>query len=153
MHKGSLNVLVFSGFLLAAGISMGAEKEKAVSTPAGKSMGHMGGKGGMGGDMGGGMSMMDMMGNSKMNCMAASDTLADLQKKVQDALKSDDKAKMKTALQLVENRVSGMQAHMSQCSNMMESMGSMMGGGMMGGASMGKDKPKDAPVPPAGSKK
>jgi hypothetical protein len=145
MEKQSLSILMVSGFLLAAGISMGAEKEKVAGMPGGKAMGGMGGMAGKGG-MGGGMSMMDMMGHSKMNCMATSDTLADLQKTVQDAEKSDDKVKMKAALQRVESHISGMQAHMSQCSGMMDMMGSMMGGGMMGGGSMGKDKTKESPA-------
>ncbi len=87
--------------------------------------------------MGSGMSMMDMMGKTRGECMMTSDTLGGLLKTVQDAKKSDDKTKMKAALKRVEDHIAGMKSHMGQCMDMMGMMGKMMGGGMMGGGMMG----------------
>ena len=50
----------------------------------------------------------------------------------EEALKSDDKAKMKTALQRTDAHIAQMRSHMSTCMDMMNMMGGMMGGGMMG---------------------
>ena len=83
--------------------------------------------------MNGGMTMMDMMGKSNMSCMATHDSLESLSKAIQDAIKSDDKAKMKAALLQADAHVAQMKDHMSMCMDMMNMMGGMMGGGMMGG--------------------
>lgn len=88
--------------------------------------------------MGSGMSMMDMTTKVQGECMMASDTLGGLLKTVQDARKSDDKAKMTAALQRVEEHIAAMKAHMGQCTDMMGMMGHMMGGNMMKGGMMGK---------------
>ena len=88
--------------------------------------------------MGAGMSMMDMTSKARGECMMASDTLGGLHKTVQDARKSDDKAKMKVALQRVEDHIAAMKVHMGQCTDMMGMMGQMMGGNMMQGGMMGK---------------
>lgn len=99
----------------------------------------------------GGMSMMDMMGRSNMNCMATSDTLESLEKVIKEALKSDDKAKMKSALQKAETHFAGMREHMSDCMGMMKMMGGMMGGmegkggGMREGMGPGRDDGKPGP--------
>lgn len=82
---------------------------------------------------GNGMTMMDMMGKSNMSCMATHDSLDALSKEVQDAIKSDDKAKMKAALQKTDAHFAQMKSHMSMCMDMMNMMGGMMGGNMMGG--------------------
>jgi hypothetical protein len=88
-----------------------------------------------GSSKGGGMTMMDMMGQSNMSCMATHDSLESLSKTIQEALKSDDKAKMKSALQQADAHFAQMKNHMSKCMDMMNMMGGMMGGGMMGGKS------------------
>ena len=75
-----------------------------------------------------GMSMMDMMGKSDKGCMATHDSLETLTKVVQDALKSDDKAKKKAALQKVDAHFAQMKDHMATCMDMMHRMGGMMGG-------------------------
>ncbi|HKP96946.1 MAG TPA: hypothetical protein VJ385_14445 [Fibrobacteria bacterium] len=80
---------------------------------------------------GGGMTMMDMMGKSNVSCMATSDSLESLSKAVQEALKSDDKAKMKAALQRTDAQIAQMKSHMSMCMDMMN---------MMGGKMQGEDK-------------
>lgn len=85
----------------------------------------------------GGMTMMDMMGKSNMGCMATRDSLDALSKEVQDAIKSDDKAKMKAALQKTDAHFAQMKSHMSMCMDMMNMMGGMMGGSMMEGKSEG----------------
>jgi hypothetical protein len=92
----------------------------------------------------GGMTMMDMMGKSNMSCMATSDSLESLSKAVQEALKSDDKAKMKAALQRTDAHIAQMKSHMTMCMDMMNMMGGMMGGGMMGGKMQGEQKPPAA---------
>jgi hypothetical protein len=105
---------------------------------------------------GGGMTMMDMMGKSSMSCMTTSDSLESLSKAVQEALKSDDKAKMKAALQQAEAHIAQMKNHMSMCTDMMNMMSGMMGsgkseGGMMGGG-MGGKMQEDAKSPGAEKK-
>lgn len=125
MIKGTIQVWAIAGLLLTGGLALAKDKEKAPAAPSEKSMSGMG-------NMDEGMSMMDMMGKSQTGCMATSDTLDKLLKTVQDAEKSDDKAKMKAALNLTANHITEMKGHMGQCMNMMNSMGKMMGkGGMM----------------------
>ncbi len=91
------------------------------------------------GEMGGGMSMMEMSGKAGGECRMMSDTLGGLLKTVQDAKRSDDKAKMKAALEQVEGHIAGMRSHMGECMNMMGMMEKMMGGGMMSGGMSGMD--------------
>jgi hypothetical protein len=125
-----------TALLLAACFGFAADK----AAPAGKHGESMEG-------MGGGMPMMDMMGDTKGECMATSDSLSKVLAAVQEARKSDDKAKMKAALEMVEGRIAGMQGHMGECKanmghcmEMMKMMGGMMGGGMMGQGMQGMDK-------------
>lgn len=138
MNKGTIVVWIMSGLILAGGAAVGKEKEKMPTSPSEKSMGGMG-------NMGAGMSMMDMMGKSHMGCMATSDTLDKLLKTVQDAERSEDKAKMKAALVLTENHISEMKGHMGQCMNMMDSMGRMMDGSGIMAMNKGQE-----PSPPTG---
>lgn len=81
---------------------------------------------------GGGMNMMEMMGKSDMSCMATADSLDVLANAVQDALKTEDKKKMKAALLLAQSHIAQMKGHMAMCKDMMGMMGNMMGGKMMG---------------------
>jgi hypothetical protein len=92
----------------------------------------------------GGMTMMDMMDKSDMSCMSTRDSLESLARTVQEALKSDDKAKMKAALQLADAHFAQMRSHMSTCMDMMNRMGGMMGGKAEGGMGMGEKKPGEA---------
>lgn len=105
---------------------------------------------------GGGMTMMDMMGKSNMSCMATRDGLDALSKEVRDAIKSDDKARMKAALQKTEAHFALMKNHMSMCMDMMSMMGGMMGGNTMGGKSeggMGMDGKATGEAKPAPAEK
>ncbi len=73
--------------------------------------------------------MMEMAERSRGACMSVPDTLDNLLNTVREAMKSDDKAKMKAALKMSEAHVAAMQAHMGRCKDM---MGKMMQDGMMG---------------------
>ena len=88
----------------------------------------------------GDMSMKDMVGKSKQSCMGTSDTMDIIMKTMQDAMKSDDKDMMKSALQMAENHMMGMKEKMGECSGMMDMMGGMMGKGMMDKGIGGKAK-------------
>lgn len=115
------SVLIYAVTCTALGFGATAGKEKESSAMP----------------MGGGMSMMDMMGKSNMSCMATHDSLESLSKSIQEAIKSDDKAKMKAALLQADAHVAQMKGHMDMCMGMMNMMGGMMGGGMMGGKTEG----------------
>lgn len=122
--------LRLAGSLLAISLVAAGEKE-----------------GGMGrmGSMGSGMTLMDMMGKSNMSCMATHDSLDALSKEIQDAIKADDKAKMKAALQKADGHFAQMKSNMSMCMNMMNMMGGMMGGGKSDeGMGMGGKMPREA---------
>lgn len=141
MKHGILDRCLFAGLLLAAAVM--AKDKAAPDAPK-----HMGGMGGTGG-MGGGMSMMDMMGDSRTSCMSTSDSLDILLKSVQEARKSDDKSKMKSALESTEAHIVQMKANMGKCVHMMGTMGKMMGGDSMRGMEKGQAGP---PTPPAKAK-
>ncbi|MDB5104912.1 MAG: hypothetical protein JWP91_2601 [Fibrobacteres bacterium] len=70
--------------------------------------------------------MRAMVDTSKAGCKATSDTLDRLLITFTEARKSDDKAKMKAALERAEAHVFAMKAEMSQCVNRMDLMGGMM---------------------------
>lgn len=133
MKSGTIGKAFLAGSILAIGVALAKDKESA--------MGQMGTKGS-------GMTMMDMMGKSNMSCMATHDSLEALSKEVQDAIKSDDKGKMKAALQKADGHFAQMKMHMATCMDMMGMMSGMMGGGMMGGGKseggMGGKMPAEA---------
>ena len=93
--------------------------------------------------------MMEMTGSSRGECWAVSDTIDKLLKTVQEAKASEDKARMKTALQQVEDQITSMKSRMGRCTDMMGIMQKMKGG-MMGGSMMGLDTAKAGPKPKAG---
>ena len=84
---------------------------------------------------GGDMSMMEMMGKSKQSCMSTSGDLDKVMKMMQDALKSDDKTQMKTAMESAENQMMMMKGNMSQCTGLMGNM--MANKGLMDDCIMG----------------
>jgi hypothetical protein len=148
LNKGVIMESKFSGkaLLAASFLAIGA----ALAKDKDPGMGQMGSKES-------GMSMMDMMGKSNMSCMATRDSLDALSKEVQDAIKSDDKAKMKAVLQKADGHFAQMRNHMSTCMDMMSMMGGMMGGGMKGGGKSdgrmeGKMSGEPKPVTPEKNK-
>jgi hypothetical protein len=84
-----------------------------------------------------GQTMWDMMGRSRASCAQTRDSLQSLAKTVREAIKSNDKAKMKAALQQADAHFSMMETHMATCVNMSDRMGGMLGGGRMRGSMMG----------------
>ncbi len=119
MNRIFLNKGVYVGLALA--ISVISANEKAGPGPKDSS-----------GSAAKSMSSMDMMGKSDMKCKAKCDSLDALLKAVQEARKSDDKAKMKAALELTEAHIVGMKEHMGKCMPMKGMKDKKMGGdGMM----------------------
>ena len=102
MGKHKVMTGVFAGMILAAGMALAADKpaptgakaeSKAIAAPAG-------------------------MGHKK--CDGVCDSLDKVIKTVQDARKSDDKAKMKAGLEAAESQLTLMKKHhMEQCERMM----------------------------------
>ncbi len=78
------------------------------------------------------MAAMDMGAKPCAKCKKSADSLDALLKAVQEARKSDDKAKMAAALQRVEDRITAMKAEMKECEGKMAKMMGGMGkeGGM-----------------------
>ena len=117
---------IFSSLLLAACMVSAQDKGMSSQMPKEK--------------MGGDISMMDMMGKSKQSCMSTSGDLDKVMKLMQDARKSDDKAKMMVAMESAVSQMMTMKENMGQCMGMMGSM--MENKGMMDNCMMG-EKGKD----------
>ena len=66
--------------------------------------------------------------HAHMDCMADSSEMAKLRQTVQEALKSGDKGKMKSALEKVDAHIAKMQDAMAKCEGMMGKDGEAMMG-------------------------
>jgi hypothetical protein len=66
--------------------------------------------------------------HAHMDCMADSSEMAKLRLTVQEALKSGDKGKMKSALEKVDAHIAKMQDAMAKCKGMMDKDGDAMMG-------------------------
>jgi len=75
--------------------------------------------------------MDDMMKNCREHCQMSMKSMDGLAKTVADAKASNDPAKMRAALDQVENPHADMRQHMNMCMNMMTMMQNMQR--MMGG--------------------
>lgn len=100
---------VLTGLFLAAGLATAASPSKAGS-PADSAAIAVPGK------------------HAHMDCMADSSEMAKLRQTVQEALKSGDKGKMKSALEKVDAHIAKMQDAMAKCKGMMGKDGEAMMG-------------------------
>jgi hypothetical protein len=146
MIKSAIGIALMSGVLLSSCVASGtgkvqeAEARKPVDglmngSPAGEAAA--------------------MAKPQQKGCMPSVQALDSLLSAIQDARKSDDKAKMNAALAAMEIHIAGMKEHKRKCKGMMEDM--MGGEGMMGmkgmqakdadsaAAPIPKEPPKTAP--------
>jgi uncharacterized membrane protein (DUF106 family) len=85
------------------------------------------------------MSMDNMMQKCRKHCQRTRESAANLQKTFEEAKKSNDPAKMRSAIEQAQKPLAEMQSHMDMCMNMMGMRGK---GGMMQG-SPGEQKKRE----------
>jgi len=76
------------------------------------------------------MSMNDMMNNCRTHCQRSKTTMSEMSKMMADAEKSNDPAKMRSALEKSQKSLAQMQSYMDSCMSTMDMMHGHMGGMM-----------------------
>jgi plastocyanin domain-containing protein len=73
------------------------------------------------------MSMQDMMANCREHCQKTSASIDQLLGRIDEAKKSNDPARLRSALDEVQKPLTEMKNHMNMCMSMMSMMGNTMG--------------------------